>query len=113
MDLIYLKTALYVCGNYRSFLCCRVYEKKKKAVERLEEQLTKLEVQATDKVGTIIAHLMRKYLIVKVKESIFRIVKDTDKKICLLKSCDNQNDPRGRLVYLYLTLMKDFHNQRF
>lgn len=26
-----------------------VYEKKKKAVERLEEQLTKLEVQATDK----------------------------------------------------------------
>ena len=34
-------------GNY-----FRVYEKKKKAVERLEEQLTKLEVQATDKVCT-------------------------------------------------------------
>ena len=32
---------------------CRVYEKKKKAVERLEEQLTKLEVQATDKVGIV------------------------------------------------------------
>ena len=38
------------------FQCfCRVYEKKKKAVERLEEQLTKLEVQATDKVGLVIS----------------------------------------------------------
>ena len=29
---------------------CRMVDKKKKTVERLEEQLTKLEVQATDKV---------------------------------------------------------------
>ena len=35
------------------YILTRVYEKKKKAVERLEEQLTKLEVQATDKVGRV------------------------------------------------------------
>jgi len=28
---------------------CRVYEKKKKQLDRLKEQLTKLEVQATDR----------------------------------------------------------------
>ena len=38
------------CVLTRSPLCCRLYERKKKMVERLQEQLTKLEVQATDKV---------------------------------------------------------------
>lgn len=38
------------CSGYLYyFALCRVYEKKKKAYERLEQQLTKLEVQATDK----------------------------------------------------------------
>ena len=34
--------------------CGRMYDKKKKLLTRLEEQLVKLEVQATDKVSVII-----------------------------------------------------------
>ena len=38
--------------TYPSYYLFRKVESKKKAIERLEEQLQKLEVQATDKVNT-------------------------------------------------------------
>ena len=41
----------------RSPICCRLYERKKKMVERLQEQLTKLKVQATDKVMITFIHM--------------------------------------------------------
>ena len=41
--IIHLSINVFPC------ISCRLYEKKKKAYERMEEQLTKLEVQATDK----------------------------------------------------------------